>query len=320
MERSVLGGRAHRAGVHGGFAHADAPHRDRCRQWSSRTQTSHGDCAGGFAAAGARRPAAMTSWLLATPSHAWPSTVICTVYICHGGRAIKLQHQAKLRLALCRHLDACHGSGWTRSGPVRSLTEPPFGPAAGGPNWTGPTSAAVLFSGTGPMVVKLGPDREDRPCRHMATVSGRAWRRRAAAHVRRSLGGTGRRRRGKIAAGLALATLGMAVSRLVEKKRMDTSSGAGGGVTIRLSAFWLVPQFLVVGVGEAFEDPREDEVHRHGSVPGVALVASWFQRKKLVSSLFPILCHVNSVASIGFHVAGLLHVPYLPFLQCACYK
>uniref|UniRef100_A0A8R7QPV4 Uncharacterized protein n=1 Tax=Triticum urartu TaxID=4572 RepID=A0A8R7QPV4_TRIUA len=59
-------------------AGSHAPHRDRCRQWSSRTQASHGDGAGGFAAAGARRPAAMTSWLLATPRHAWPSTVICT--------------------------------------------------------------------------------------------------------------------------------------------------------------------------------------------------------------------------------------------------
>uniref|UniRef100_A0A8I6XKF3 KIB1-4 beta-propeller domain-containing protein n=1 Tax=Hordeum vulgare subsp. vulgare TaxID=112509 RepID=A0A8I6XKF3_HORVV len=36
-------------------------------------------------------------------------------------------------------------SGWTRSGPVRSLTEPRFGPAAAGPDRTGPMLLAVLF-------------------------------------------------------------------------------------------------------------------------------------------------------------------------------
>uniref|UniRef100_A0ACD5URA4 Uncharacterized protein n=1 Tax=Avena sativa TaxID=4498 RepID=A0ACD5URA4_AVESA len=52
----------------------------------------------------------------------------------------------------------------------------------------------------------------------------------------------------RVAAGLALATLAMAVSALVEKKRRDASSGGGGTV----SAFWLVLQFFLVGAGEAF--------------------------------------------------------------------
>ncbi|CAM0904302.1 unnamed protein product [Alopecurus aequalis] len=51
----------------------------------------------------------------------------------------------------------------------------------------------------------------------------------------------------RVAAGLVLATLAMAVSALVEKKRRDASNG---GVTI--SAFWLVFQFFLVGAGEAF--------------------------------------------------------------------
>ncbi|KAL6845852.1 hypothetical protein ACP4OV_024427 [Aristida adscensionis] len=51
----------------------------------------------------------------------------------------------------------------------------------------------------------------------------------------------------RVAAGLVLSTLAMAVSALVEKRRRDA---AGGGVAI--SAFWLVPQFFLVGAGEAF--------------------------------------------------------------------
>ena len=39
------------------------------------------------------------------------------------------------------------GSGWTRSGPVRSRSEQPFGPDAGGPGRTGPAG------------MKLGADR-----------------------------------------------------------------------------------------------------------------------------------------------------------------
>ena len=51
----------------------------------------------------------------------------------------------------------------------------------------------------------------------------------------------------RVGAGLVLATLAMAVSALVEKKRRDASHG---GVTV--SAFWLVLQFFLVGAGEAF--------------------------------------------------------------------
>ncbi|VAH33164.1 hypothetical protein VPH35_021903 [Triticum aestivum] len=53
----------------------------------------------------------------------------------------------------------------------------------------------------------------------------------------------------RVAAGLVLATLGMAVSALVEKKRRDASNGSGG---VAVSALWLVPQFFLVGAGEAF--------------------------------------------------------------------
>jgi dipeptide/tripeptide permease len=51
----------------------------------------------------------------------------------------------------------------------------------------------------------------------------------------------------RVAAGLVLATLAMAVSAIVEKKRRDASTGGG-----TVSAFWLVLQFFLVGAGEAF--------------------------------------------------------------------
>lgn len=48
--------------------------------------------------------------------------------------------------------------------------------------------------------------------------------------------------------GLALSILAMAVSAAVEKKRRDSSVHED----TRISVFWLVPQFFLVGAGEAF--------------------------------------------------------------------
>ncbi|XP_020147682.1 uncharacterized protein [Aegilops tauschii subsp. strangulata] len=53
-------------------------------------------------------------------------------------------------------------AGWTQSEPVRSRSEPSFGPAAGGLGRTGPSSITVLILKTGP-ATKPGPDRADRP-------------------------------------------------------------------------------------------------------------------------------------------------------------
>uniref|UniRef100_A0A0E0K1K8 Major facilitator superfamily (MFS) profile domain-containing protein n=1 Tax=Oryza punctata TaxID=4537 RepID=A0A0E0K1K8_ORYPU len=54
----------------------------------------------------------------------------------------------------------------------------------------------------------------------------------------------------RVGAGLVLATVAMVVSALVEKKRRDAANNGGGATAI--SAFWLVPQFFLVGAGEAF--------------------------------------------------------------------
>ncbi|CAN6252080.1 unnamed protein product [Urochloa humidicola] len=52
----------------------------------------------------------------------------------------------------------------------------------------------------------------------------------------------------RVGAGLALSVAAMAVAALVERKRRDAAVGSGNAI----SAFWLVPQFFLVGAGEAF--------------------------------------------------------------------
>ncbi|XP_044985049.1 protein NRT1/ PTR FAMILY 6.4 isoform X2 [Hordeum vulgare subsp. vulgare] len=53
----------------------------------------------------------------------------------------------------------------------------------------------------------------------------------------------------RVGTGLVFATVAMAVAALVEKMRRDA---ANGEPRVAISAFWLVPQFFLVGAGEAF--------------------------------------------------------------------
>ncbi|KAF3338247.1 protein NRT1/ PTR FAMILY 6.4 [Carex littledalei] len=52
----------------------------------------------------------------------------------------------------------------------------------------------------------------------------------------------------RIAVGLVFSMLSMAVSAIVEKKRRDASNSGESPISV----FWLVPQFFLVGAGEAF--------------------------------------------------------------------
>ncbi|KAJ4958322.1 hypothetical protein NE237_025433 [Protea cynaroides] len=56
----------------------------------------------------------------------------------------------------------------------------------------------------------------------------------------------------RIAIGLVLSTLGMAAAAISELKRLSVVRAVGNTSTLPLSAFILVPQFLLVGAGEAF--------------------------------------------------------------------
>ncbi|KAI3738132.1 hypothetical protein L2E82_28151 [Cichorium intybus] len=60
-----------------------------------------------------------------------------------------------------------------------------------------------------------------------------------------------------IGVGHALNVLSMAISALVESKRLETarSYNLNGNSIVPLSVFWMVPQLVTVGVGEAFHLP-----------------------------------------------------------------
>jgi dipeptide/tripeptide permease len=58
-----------------------------------------------------------------------------------------------------------------------------------------------------------------------------------------------------MAIGLALSVFGMAAAVLCERKRLSVAKAAGGttaGATLPISVFFLIPQFVLVGSGEAF--------------------------------------------------------------------
>nr|GMD81585.1 protein NRT1/ PTR FAMILY 6.2-like [Ipomoea batatas] len=57
----------------------------------------------------------------------------------------------------------------------------------------------------------------------------------------------------RIALGLVLSTVGMAVSALIEKMRLGAAKSEGRhNSTLTMSVFYLIPQFFLVGSGEAF--------------------------------------------------------------------
>ncbi|EMS53820.1 Nitrate transporter 1.4 [Triticum urartu] len=56
----------------------------------------------------------------------------------------------------------------------------------------------------------------------------------------------------KIGIGLVLSIIGMVAAAICEKKRLTVASTATNGTTLPISVFMLIPQFLLVGAGEAF--------------------------------------------------------------------
>lgn len=62
----------------------------------------------------------------------------------------------------------------------------------------------------------------------------------------------------RMAIGLVLSTIGMAVVALSERKRLSVARAVGGTTkTLPISVFWLIPQFFMVGSGEAFIYTRQ---------------------------------------------------------------
>ncbi|XP_016459899.2 protein NRT1/ PTR FAMILY 6.2 isoform X1 [Nicotiana tabacum] len=57
----------------------------------------------------------------------------------------------------------------------------------------------------------------------------------------------------KIAIGLVLSTMGMAIAALVDLKRLSVAKSVGRNMsTLPISVFYLIPQFFLVGAGEGF--------------------------------------------------------------------
>ena len=57
----------------------------------------------------------------------------------------------------------------------------------------------------------------------------------------------------RIAIGLVMSTLGMAAAALVEKKRLSVANTVGKDTqTLPITVYFLIPQFFLVGSGEAF--------------------------------------------------------------------
>uniref|UniRef100_A0A165ZUB9 Uncharacterized protein n=2 Tax=Daucus carota subsp. sativus TaxID=79200 RepID=A0A165ZUB9_DAUCS len=57
----------------------------------------------------------------------------------------------------------------------------------------------------------------------------------------------------RIAIGLILSVIGMGVASLVEMKRLSVAKHKGSTTaTLPISVFWLIPQFFLIGAGEAF--------------------------------------------------------------------
>uniref|UniRef100_A0A452XMM4 Major facilitator superfamily (MFS) profile domain-containing protein n=1 Tax=Aegilops tauschii subsp. strangulata TaxID=200361 RepID=A0A452XMM4_AEGTS len=56
----------------------------------------------------------------------------------------------------------------------------------------------------------------------------------------------------KIGIGLVLSIIGMVAAAICEKKRLTVASTATNGTALPISVFMLIPQFLLVGAGEAF--------------------------------------------------------------------
>ncbi|KAK1271042.1 putative peptide/nitrate transporter [Acorus gramineus] len=90
----------------------------------------------------------------------------------------------------------------------------------------------------------------------------------------------------RISVGIAISAVAMACAAVVEKQRLDAVARAADA---RISVFWLAPQFLIMGVGDAFAIVGLQEFFYH-EMPdsmrslGIALYLSLFGVSSFISS------------------------------------
>jgi dipeptide/tripeptide permease len=106
-----------------------------------------------------------------------------------------------------------------------------------------------------------------------------------------ALSSTGFRNLQRMAIGLGLSVFGMAAAVLCERKRLSVAKAAGGGATLPISVFFLIPQFVLVGSGEAFIYTGQLDFFITGSPKGM---------KTMSTGLF------LTTLSLGFFVSSFL--------------
>lgn len=97
----------------------------------------------------------------------------------------------------------------------------------------------------------------------------------------------------RMAIGLGLSAFGMAAAALCERKRLSVAKAVGGATTAALpiSVFFLIPQFVLVGSGEAFIYTGQLDFFITGSPKGM---------KTMSTGLF------LTTLSLGFFVSSFL--------------
>ncbi|XP_044471508.1 protein NRT1/ PTR FAMILY 1.1-like [Mangifera indica] len=132
----------------------------------------------------------------------------------------------------------------------------------------------------------------------------------------------------RIGIGLAISCLAMATSALVEKKRRDTAVREGLAHkfgTVSMSAFWLVPQHCLVGLGEALNAIGQIEFYysqfpKSMSSIGVALLALGMAVGNLVGTL--IISVLDNVTKRGGNLSwvatnlNMAHYDYYYWILC----
>ncbi|XP_057971050.1 protein NRT1/ PTR FAMILY 5.6-like [Malania oleifera] len=109
----------------------------------------------------------------------------------------------------------------------------------------------------------------------------------------------------RIGIGMALTIFAMAVAALVEKKRLNVAKSNPHNLPVPMSVFWLAPQFVILGVGDAFsivglQEYFYDQVPDSMRSLGIALYLSVIGAANFLSSLLiTIVDNLTSKSSEG---------------------
>ena len=91
----------------------------------------------------------------------------------------------------------------------------------------------------------------------------------------------------KIGLGLFFSILGMAAAELVEKRRLLVVEANRGTVTtLPISTFFLLPQFILVGIGEAFMLSGELDYFTNNAPNGMKAISTGLYLTRVTTTSF----------------------------------